>query len=524
MARRISMVIGAALLLAACGGGGTNEADPTNDPGSPAAADTNGGIVFLDSAPNPDLDPAGTLSDSSFSQAVLYALYDRILTFDSAGAIQEGLAQEWGFTDEDLTVFEFTLREGVTFHDGAELNAEVVKANFERSQSLGEESGATVRAAASNIASVEAVDELTVRVTLESSDGGFPFALATQFGMMISPESLDGSTGIELNAVGTGPYELVDFQPNNTTKMKRFEDFWAGVDSRPATFEVQYVTDDQTRLNALRSGQANVALLTPRQHQDAQNQGLEVKINNTSSMWVIYENTSDALKDVEVRQALMHAIDRETISTALQFGTGEASYQLVPPGGAGYLPDAGELYPYDPQRAKDLLAEAGYADGLELEYVLLNTPEYVQITEALQQQFAEVGVTLNIVTLDISQAGQFMSGDTGDLMLARWGGRADSLKTFEVVVGPQATYAPGGVVTEQLADLMAAVRELAADDPARTAALEAVNQEAVEQVANIPVVTRANIYAYESGCLAGLEEYLASGSNDWRDVTIAPDC
>ncbi|WP_299521062.1 ABC transporter substrate-binding protein [uncultured Serinicoccus sp.] len=513
-----------ALSLAACSGGASgSDAEEASDGGA-AAADPTGGIVFMDSAPNPDLDPAGTLSDSSFSQAVLYALYDRILTFDGAGEIQEGLATEWSFVDDELRTFEFTLREGVTFHDGEALTAEVVKANFERTQELGDAAGATVRAAAGNIDSIEAADELTVRVHLQEPDGGFPFALATQFGMMLSPNSLDGSTGVDLEAVGTGPYELVSFTPNNTTTMERFEEFWGGTEGRPDTFEVQYVTDDQTRLNALRSGQANVVLLTPRQVSEAEGTGLEVKVNETSSMWVMYENTSEALDDVRVRQALMHAIDRESISSALQFDTGQPSVQLAPPGHPAFLEDADDLYPYDPDKARDLLAEAGHPDGLDLEYVLLNTPEYVQITEVLQQQFAEVGITVDIVTLDISQAGQFMSGETGDLMLARWGGRADLLKTFEVVVGPEGTYAPGGVATPQLEEAIVEARGYAADDPERVNALQAVNRETVESAANIPVVTRSNIYAYNEGCFSGLDPYLASGSNDWRDVTIAPDC
>lgn len=527
--RSLTWVIGTALFLTACSGGGSGNGDDAPETGQQdeagaVAADPEGSIVFMDSAPNPDLDPAGTLSDSSFSQAVLYALYDRLLTFDGAGAIQEGLATEWAFVDEDLKTFEFTLREGVTFHDGEELTAEVVKANIERVQDLGDTAGPTVRAAAGNVDSVEAVDELTVRVHLKDSDGGFPFALATQFGMMISPNSLDGSSGVDLDAVGTGPYELVSFTPNNTTKMKRFEDFWAGTDDRPENFEIQYVTDDQTRLNALRSGQANVVLLTPRQVAEAESIGLEVRVNDTSSMWVMYVNSSEALDDVLVRQAIMHAIDRASISTALQFGTGQPSVQLAPPGAPGFIEDADDLFPFDPDRARELLAEAGYEDGLELEYVLLNTPEYVQITEVLQQQFAEVGITIDIVTLDISQAGQFMAGDVGDLMLARWGGRADLLKTFEVVVGPGATYAPGGVVTPELEQYIIEARGFAADDPERVNALEAVNRETVEQAANIPIVTRSNIYAFNDGCFSGLDPYLASGSNDWRDVTVAPDC
>lgn len=516
-----------ALLLAGCAGQADNGDSSDGGSGTDAASevDPEGSIVFYDSAPNPSLDPADIMSDSSFSQAVLYALYERILTFDGSGEIQEGLATDWGFVEDSLDTFEFTLRDGLTFHDGEVLNAEAVKTNIERLKEVGDEAGATVKAAAANVDSVEAVDELTVRVNLSEPDGAFPYALATQFGMMVSPAALEGgATGIELEAVGSGPFKLVSFDPNQTTVLERFEDFWAGTEDRPKNFEVHYVTDDQTRLNALRSGQANVSLLTPRQYQDATSSGLEVNVNNTTSMWVMYENTSRALGDVRVRQALMHAIDRESIASGLTFDTGSPTYQLIPEGGVGFYDEAESLYPYDPEKAQELLNEAGHGDGLELEFVLLNTPEYVQITEVLQQQLGEIGITLNIVTVDIAQAGVFMSGESGDLMLARWGGRADPLNTLEIVIGEQGTYAPAGAVTEELANLLNAAGAYAADDPERFDAILAANVEAVEQAANIPVITRSNIYGFEEGCIIGLDEYLASGSNDWRDVKVAPGC
>lgn len=511
------LAIGVMLAVAACGGGSKSSAEGKKP--DPAAK-----MVFLDSAPNPDLDPASTISDSSFSQAVLYAIYDRLLTFEPNGALKEGLAKEWGFTGGGLTTFRVTLRDGITFHDGKTLDAQAVKANLERSKSLGKAAGPTVAAAAAEIQSVTAVDAKTVNIALSKPDGSFPFALASQLGMMVSPASLTGAAGVDLKPVGAGPYKVKSFQPNNETVLERFDAFWDGSKTRPATFTIKYVTDDQTRLNALRSGQANVALLSPRQLAEAKQGGLETTVNNTSSMWVIYENTSRALKDVKVRQALMHAIDRKSISKALSFGTGQPSAQLLPPGSTGHVDDADAQYPYDPEKAKQLLSEAGQAGGLALDFVLLNTPEYSQIAEVLQQQFAKVGVTLRITTLDISQAGQFISGKTGDLMLARWGGRADPLKTLQVVIGPGGTYAPAGPVTPKLAELLGAASRYAADDPARAGAIKAANQEAVAQAANIPVMTRANIYAFRPGCIKGLGEYLASGSNDWRDVTVATGC
>lgn len=509
-----------ALSLAACGGG-------KSSPGGTdaTAPDKNATLTFLDSAPNSSLDPAAVANDSSFSQAVLYAIYDRLIGFDAKGDFIPQLATKWAYADGDLSTLTLTLRTGVKFQDGTPFDADAVKANLERSMSLGaEDAGKTLLGAASKIKSVEASDPTTVVIKLAGPDGGFLFNLGTQMGMMISPKSLDGATGIDLKPIGAGPFTLTDFKPTNTTTMKRNDDYWDGPKDRPAKMVVKYVVDTNTRLNAVRSGEATVSLLTPSQVAAAKSAGLESVVNPTASRWNIYLNTSRQLKDPLVRQALMHAIDRKAIAKALSFNTGEPTVQLIPEGAPGHVDGAESAYPYDPAKAKALLKEAGFDNGLTLDYILLNSPEYSQLTDVLQQQFLAVGVTVKITSLDISQAGVFNSGKQGDMMLARWGGRADQLETLDVVVGPGGSYAPGGAVSTILSDALEAAAGFEVGEPERDVAIKAANQEAIDQAATVPVMTRANIYSFKPGCIGGLKQYLASGSNDWRDVTVGAGC
>ena len=341
--------------------------------------------------------------------------------------------------------------------------------------------------------------------------------------MMISPKSLDGSFGVDLKAIGAGPYSVESFKPNDTTELVRFDDFWSGKKDRPKKFTIKYVADDQTRMNSLRSGQANVAILSARQMSEAESGGLEVKVNPTSSSWVMYLNTSGPLKDLKVRQAVMYAIDRAALAKALSFGTGKASTQLFPEGTPSFAPDA-EKYKFDPDKAKKLLTEAGVAGGVTVSWLLLNTPEYTQLAEAIQEQLAAVGITVNFTTVDVSQISLFISGEVGDVMMARWGGRADPLQALQVVVGEDATWAPAGVITPKLAELIAEAAGYSDSDPKRVESIRAASKETTDQVAVIPIMTRANIFGFKPGCIQNLNPYMGSGSPDWRDVVVGTGC
>lgn len=510
------LAVALVLVLAACGGGGSG------GDAKDKAADPNGHLVYLDASGNLDLDPAGSQNDSSFAQTVLYAIYERLITMSSDGELEPGLATEWGFVGDDLTVFEMTLRDDVTFHDGADLDAAVVVANIERSRSH-PAAGITVKDGAANIASVEAVDDMTVRITLKEPDSGLGFRLATQLGMMISPNALNGATGVDLDPVGAGPYKVESYSPNDFTEMSRFDDFWDGVGDRPAKFTARYVSDDQTRMNSLRSGQANLALISARQVSQAESSQLEVTVNPTSSEWLIYLNTGGVLQDKKVRQALSYAIDREGLAEALSFGTAEPVVQVFPEGTPYFAPDATE-YPHDPEKAKSLLAEAGQPN-ITISWLLLNTPEYQQLAEAIQAQLAQVGIAVQFTTVDVSQIGQYTSGEVGDVMMARWGGRADPLQTLEVLVGENASYAPAGVISPELAAKIAEIREISSSDTEeRTAAVQEASAIVTEEVATLPVITRSNIYASEPGCIQNVNPYLGSGAPDFRDVTVGEGC
>ena len=190
-----------------------------------------------------------------------------------------------------------------------------------------------------------------------------------------------------------------------------------------------------------------------------------------------------------------------------------------------YVKDLENAYPYDPKKAKALLAEAGLKDGFDLTDLLLNNSEYRQMGEALQANFADVGIRMKFDVVDVSQFTQFYRPPTrADILMGRYGGRSDPIQTVHEIVGTGGSYAPGGVASPKIDELLGQARAMAAADPRRAGVMQALAREISASVATMPMVTRSNVYAYKPGCVLNLEPYLPSGDDRFNDVHISSGC
>ena len=308
--------------------------------------------------------------------------------------------------------------------------------------------------------------------------------------------------------------------------MTRNDTYWGGTTGRSAGFEHHYVPDGRARLNAVRSGQANVVLIDPRQIPEAKGAGLTVQINEKNGVWDIYVNLDRApLNNLKVRQAFMHAVDRLALAEALSFGSAQPTVQFFAQSSPVYDPALEKMYPFDQAKARALLAEAGFKDGIDVTQLLLNTTEYNQLGEALQAMLAESGIRVKFDVVDASQFNLFRRPPyRGDYLMARWGGRADPLQTFQELIATGATYNPVGVANPEIDTLIAKARALLPDDPTRLKILRQIARVGVENVANIPLMTRSNVYAFKPGCILGLPPYLPIGDDRFNDVQIAAKC
>ena len=492
------------------------------------AADPNpaGVIVYFDAVSNQTLDPREPQNNSSFAQGPLMAIYDSLVTLNNAGDPIPGLAESWKY-NADLTEITLNLRNNVTFHDGTPFNAAAVVRNFQRTAELGQRAGFAALETVSQIAGTETPDDHTVRLKLKTPNGQMPYLLGSQAGMMISPASLETDAfGSALKPVGAGPFKVRSFESNTKTTMDRYDGYWGGTAGRPATIEHQFVPDGRARLNAVRSGQANLALIDPRLIAEAKSAGFAVQVNEKNSTWDIYINVKrDNIGKLKLRQAFMHAMDRQAISDALGYGASKPTAQLFAQSSPMYDKALDEMYPYDPALATKLLREAGYPNGVDITWVLLNTTEYKQLAEAMQAMLGEVGIRIKFDVVDVSQYVTFRRPPTrGDIMMARWGGRPDPLQSFQEVTGTGGSVNPGDAAVPEIDTLIDKARRLDPADPARMAVLKQLARVTTEQVSHFGIMTRSNVYAYKPGCISGIPAYLPTGNDRINDVKIAVGC
>lgn len=491
-----------------------------------AADNTSAALIFYDAGSNQSLDPAEPQSTSGLAQLPLIAIYDSLIGHDDLGNLIPRLATEW-HSNTSMTEFTMTLREGVTFHDGTTFDAAAVVANIARSKALGLKAGTSVVDAVRDIVSVDAIDARTVRLRLRTPSGQMPYLLAAQGGMMIAPASLtDAAFGTSLKPVGAGPYKVRVFEAAQKTVTDRFDGYWGGTEGRPASMEHHFVPDSSARLNALRSGQINLALIDPRQIKDAKAAGLTVQVVAKNSMWDIYPNTTrPPMNNLKVRQAFMHALDRSAIADALGFGAATATVQLYSAASPLYDPELEKIYPYDPGKAKALLTEAGYPNGVDVSWLLLNTSEYQLLGQAIQAMVGEVGIRLKFDVVSVSQYTLFHAPPhRGDIFMGRWGGRGDPLQTFQEVGGAGGSVNAGGAVVPEIDALVKEGRLLDPSNPRRTEILHRLSRVMTEQVSQIIVMTRANVYAFRPGCIQNLTPYLPTGSDRINDVRVGAGC
>ena len=488
-------------------------------------ADPNATLIYFDAVSNQTLDPREPQNNSSFAQGPLMAIFDSLVRLDASGEPTPGLAVSWDYSP-DLTVFTMTLRPGVAFHDGTKFDAAAVATNLERSTALGNRAGNATFETTNQIAAVEVLAEDKIRLKLKKPSGQMPYLLGGQAGMMISPTALaENPFGAALKPLGTGPYKVRSFDSNVQTITVRNDGYWEKSTTRPAAFEHHFASDARARLNAVRSGQANLALIEPRQISEAKAAGFAVQINEKNSTWEIGVNTShEATGKIKLRQAIMYATDRHALSEALGFGASKPTVQYFASSSPYFQPELEKLFPYDPAKAKQLVKEAGYPNGVDISWLLLNTNEYKNIAEAMQSMLAEVGIRVKFDVVDVSQYTLFRRPPPGrgDVLMVRWGGRPDPLQTFQEGIGSAAR--PWGAASPEIDPLIELARGMAPGDRQRKEIMLRLGRIATEEVAHITLMTRSNVFAYKPGCIAKLPAYLPTGNDRMNDTEVGSGC
>lgn len=397
------------LALAGCGGGkGAATAESQGGQNSPAATEAAGGgesakskdFVYCCGTEPTTLDPH-LINDNATARAA-FQIYETLVYRDTDSSIKPRLAESWT-TSDDGTVWTFKLRQGVKFHDGETFNAEAVKYNIERLKNP--ETAAPKASVVDMVKSVDVVDEYTVAFTLSEPSSVFLAQISSYTTGMLSPKSAE-SQGKEFgqHPVGTGPLKLESWDYGSSLVMTRFDDYWgekATVDS--ITFRI--VPEDASRVMMLKTGDADlVAGIPPVQIEELQSDP-NVKVLVETGYRTIFlgmNSTVKPLDDVRVRQAVNYAIDRESIIKNVMRDVASYPDSFMVSNVIDNSAKGLGCYEFDQEKAKALLAEAGYVDGFTL---TLSTPEgrYAmdrQVAEVIQAMLMEVGITAEINVLD----------------------------------------------------------------------------------------------------------------------------
>lgn len=330
------------------------------------------------------------------------AIWDGLVHRDSAtGEYVGNLATSWEWIDD--TTLEFKLREGVVFHDGSPFTADDVVGTVEFIANP--DSGVVTQRFVSWLAGAEKIDDLTVRLKLAEV---FPAALEYLSGpISIYPSDYYaevGPEGMGRNPVGTGPYKVESVKPGESYVLKKNEDYFDGPKGTPeiGTIDIRTIPDVNTQIAELFTGNINVAWRLPSDLAQKLEGTPGVEVTSASSIRVGFVMMDSAgrtgdtpLTDVRVRQAINHAINRQEMVDALLKGGSQVVNTPCFPEQFGCVQEYVE-YDYDPEKARALLAEAGYGDGLTIEIFAFSNQDYV---EAVAGYLSEVGITLDIKML-----------------------------------------------------------------------------------------------------------------------------
>jgi len=357
-----------------------------------------GEVVVAIAADPPGWDPTASTSQE-IARVVYHNVFEGLVRFDRNGDIVPALAVSWTLSDDALAL-TFQVRRGVRFHDGRPLTLADIVAKFERA--LDPDSGHT------NAGYYETIDTLvvdeeahTVTFVLSRPTRSLLYDLARPDSIIYPADSVASQ---RRRPVGTGPFRFVEYREGSEVRLERFGDYYLeGVPHLDAV-RFRIIGDASIRYAALRAGDVDLigTSLPPEQYLQARQDPSLVATEGTATteITLALNNARAPFDDLRVRQAITHAIDKDAIVDGAMFGLGTVIGTHMSPSEPYYL-DLTDTYPYDPERARELLAEAGYPNGFEVDFEL---PEPYALErrsgQVIAQQLAEVGIDVELSVVE----------------------------------------------------------------------------------------------------------------------------
>ena len=395
---------------------------------------------------------------------IFYALHDAVAKPMPGEAMAPGLAESWSVT-KDGRVYDFVLRKGITFHNGEPVTAEDVKFSLERYR------GAASKTLKERVAGVDTPDARHVRIRLKQPWPDFLtfYTSATGAGWIVPKKYVEkvGDDGFKKAPIGAGPYRFVSFTPGVELVLEAFGQYWRKAPQvKRLVFRV--IPDEATRLAALKRREVDIAYSIRGELAEElqRSPGLALKVSHTAPFWIYFADQWDPKSpwhDKRVRLAANYALERKAINQALTLGHSKLTGSIIPSNFTFYWQPP--TYGYDPARAKQLLAEAGYPNGFDAGQYFCDTA-YANLGEAAVDYLAKAGIRVQLRPLERAA---FFSGfkekKFKNLIQGASGAFGNAATRIEAFVASGGTYVYGtypdidGLFREQAAELDQKKRE-----------------------------------------------------------------
>ena len=364
-------------------------------------------VMAMQLEPTPGLDPTAGAA-SSISEVSLYNIFETLTKINSDSRITPLLAESWTVSP-DLKTYTFKLRQGVKFQNGEPFNASAVKFSFERA--VAKDSVNKDKAVFNNFAAIETPDANTVVLQLKNGSIDLPFQLGQGTAIIVEPKSA-ATNGTQ--PVGTGPYKLEAWNKGSSVVLSRWDGYRNAKDVKLRRVTIRFISDVSAQVAALLSGDVDAFPRVAAQRslkQFENNKKFQVLISGSRAKTILaINNKKKPLDDVRVRRAIAAAIDRKAVIEGAVDGFGVPIGSHYVPGAFGYVDTTG-INPYNPDKARALLSEAGVKTPLELSVVLPPVPYARQGGEVIAAQLAKVGIVAKLQNVEWAQ---WLSGVYGN--------------------------------------------------------------------------------------------------------------
>ncbi|MCW0215927.1 MAG: ABC transporter substrate-binding protein [Pseudonocardia sp.] len=461
------------------------------------------------------------VTGSTGATVYLTPIYESLFTVDGQRKVVPALASgyEYNAAGDQITI---RLKPGLTFQDGSPVDAEAVKFTIERIKT---QENSALKGSYSNVRSATVVDPLTVRLDLGQQDYQIPYLLAVRGGMLPSKAAAQADPA-KLNSaapVGAGPFKVVSYDPESKIVLEKWDGYWDAASIKVNRIEINFGIDPSTLVAGLRSGVYNWAQIDPQQADEARKAGFDVlaSVDRHWSTQFLSLNTNKApFTDPAVAEAIRYAVNPDEYATKLGFGLAVPARQLFPEGHPAYVPALDAEHPYDPAKAREILAKAGYTDGavsFDLSGMAVLSG---QVAEVLQQQLKAVGITANITLLDQANWGKGYFGKQQAASVYGYVGRDSHVQALTE------HFDAGGVLnlsspttSPQFQEALEAVRATPIDAPDYEAKLQAAAQAGYENGSTVALYSVPSVVAKDRSIS---DPPAIDGYQSWKGVQFTP--